>query len=170
MGINPDRYIPVGRIGAPHGLNGVVKVVSFTEAPEDIFTYQPWYLTQNKKRVEMKIEHSATQGRNLVAKLVDCDSKDLAQQWTNAEIAIKREQLPPLEEGQHYWSDLEGMSVKTLQGVTLGVVSEVIETGANPVLVIEGNERYLVPYVPSEIVKNVSMSSNELIVDWDVDY
>lgn len=170
MSVKLDRYIIVGKVGAATGLSGAVKITSFTQNPEDIFEYDPWYVKQNNQWAEIKLEEAALQGKYLVAKFAGCENRDDARQWTNREIAIKRSQLPELPKGQYYWSDLEDMTVKTVTGITLGVVNEVMETGAHPVLVIEGEQRYLVPYVLDKIVKKVDLTSNHLIVDWDLDF
>jgi 16S rRNA processing protein RimM len=52
----------------------------------------------------------------------------------------------------------------------LGVIDEVMETGANPVLIIQGEKRHLVPYLLEKVVKEVNLASNYVIVDWDTDF
>lgn len=170
MSSKADRYISVGKIGAPFGLDGAVKIVSFTEQPEDIFDYHPWYVNKKGQWVEVELEGEAVQGKYLVAQLVGCEEKEEAQLWTNCEIAVKRSQLPELPPGKYYWSDLEGLTVKTVEGLTLGTIDEVMDTGANPVLVIQGEKRHLVPYLPEQVVKEVNLASNYMIVDWDSDF
>ncbi len=165
-----DRYISVGRVGAPYGLEGAVKIVSFTEHPEDIFDYDPWYINKGEQWIEMTLEGEAVHGKYLVAQFVGCEERDDAQQWTNCEIAIKRSQLPEPPEGKHYWSDLEGLTVKTVEDLMLGEIEEVMDTGANPVLVIQGEKRHLVPYLPEQVVKEVNLAANYVIVDWDSDF
>ncbi len=167
---NYDRYISVGKVGAPFGLEGAVKIVSFTEHPEDIFDYHPWYINKKGNWVEVTLEGEALHGKYLVAKFINSGERDEAQQWTNCEIAVKRSQLPELAEGQYYWSDLEGLTVKTVAGLILGIVDEVMETGANPVLVVQGEVRHLIPYLPEQVIKEVNLASNFLIVDWDQDF
>lgn len=170
MSSNADRYISVGRVGAPHGLEGAVKIISFTEHPEDIFDYDPWYINRNDQWIEMTLEGEAVHGKYLVAQLAGCEERDDAQQWTNCEIAVKRSQLTELPVGKYYWSDLEGVTVKTVEGLVLGTINEVMDTGANPVLVIQGEKRYLVPYLPEQVVKEVNLAENYVIVDWDSDF
>ncbi len=170
MSLKGDRYISVGKIGAPFGLDGAVKIVSFTEQADDIFDFSPWYVNKKGQWVEVELEGEALHGKYLVAKFVGCEERDDAQQWTNCEIAVKRSQLPELPAGQYYWSDLEGLTVKTVAGLTLGIIDEVMETGANPVLIIQGEKRHLVPYLPEKVVKEVNLASNYVIVDWDSDF
>lgn len=170
MSPNADRYISVGKVGAPYGLDGAVKIISFTEHPEDIFDYDPWYINKNGQWFEMSLEGDAVQGKYLIAQFIGCEDRDVAQQWTNCEIAVRRSQLPDLPAGKYYWSDLEGLTTKTTNGLTLGVVDEVMETGANPVLVIQGEKRHLVPYLPERVIKEVNLALNYIIVDWDADF
>ena len=170
MSPKADRYISVGKVGAPHGLDGAVKVVSFTEHPEDIFDYDPWHINKNGQYIEISLEGEAVHGKYLVAQFVGSEDRDSAQQWTNCEIAVKRSQMPELPDGEYYWSDLEGMTVKTVEGLILGTIEEVMETGANPVLVIQGEKRRLVPYLPEKVVKEVNLATNYVIVDWDSDF
>ncbi len=168
MSINPERYIAVGKVGAPTGLSGAVKITSFTESPEDIFEYEPWYIRKNNEWLEVMLEEATLQGKYLIAKFAGCNDRDQAQQWTNSEISVKRSQLPTLPEGQYYWSDLEGLEVRAADGAVFGNIDEIMETGANPVIVIVGEKRYLVPYLP-HVVKEVDLNSNYMIVDWDMD-
>lgn len=163
-----ERFIVVGKIGAPQGIRGEVKITSFTEQAEDIFDYSPWFARKKNQWIEVVTENTARQGKYLVVKLVGCDNRDAAQQWTNCDIAIKREQLPELSEGQYYWSDLEGLEVQSVAGAVFGKIDEVMETGANPVLVVAGEQRVLIPYLP-HVVKEVNLAANKMIVDWDAD-
>lgn len=171
MHIDLDRYITVGKIGSPYGLDGSVKIISFTQNPEDIFTYSPWHLKQENIWIETLVENHCVQGKYLIARINGSTDRNHAEKWTNTDIAVKRRQFRKPEKDSYYWSDLEGMIVKTVNDVILGIVDHVMETGANPVLVIMDNKkRYLVPYVPSVIVKKIDTDSGELVVDWDADY
>jgi 16S rRNA processing protein RimM len=89
------------------------------------------------------------------------------------------QQLPALAEGEYYWVELEGLRVVNLEGLTLGVISHLLETGANDVMVVvseaksppgpSGGQDHLIPYVP-EVVKQVDLESGVVRVDWGPDY
>lgn len=170
MRIDQDKFILIGKVGAATGLLGELKIISFTESPEDIFEYDQWYIKKNNTWLAVTLDKSAKRGKYLVAKWLDCSDRNSAQQWTNCDIAIKRSQLPTLDQGQFYWVDLEEAIVKTMTGQELGRVKEVMETGANPVLIVEGKERILIPYVKEKIVKEVNIELGEIIVDWDISF
>lgn len=167
-------YIVVGKLGAPYGVRGWVKLQSFTEQIDNLLDYDPWYigLSSGPKRgwEIAAVTEAKTHGKGLVAKFKGCDDRDCAARMTGQEIAIRRDQLPPTEEGEYYWSDLEGLTVLTLDGVSLGVVDHLLETGANDVLVVKGDRERLIPYVTGPIVKSVDLAAGTMQVDWDPDF
>jgi 16S rRNA processing protein RimM len=165
-------YIVVGKIGAPYGVRGWVKVFSYTEEMDALMDYDPWY-TRSAKETDWHIApvtEAKTHGKGLVAKFKGCDDRDAAALLTNQEIAITRAQLPPAEEGEYYWSDLIGLDVSTTEGVFLGKVDHLLETGANDVLVVKGERERLIPYVMGPIVKSVDLDAGTMTVDWDADF
>jgi 16S rRNA processing protein RimM len=86
------------------------------------------------------------------------------------EIGVRREQLPPTSPGEYYWSDLEGLTVVTVQGEMLGTVDHLIETGANDVMVVHGERERLIPFVMQQVVVDVDLGKGEIRVDWDKDF
>ena len=88
----------------------------------------------------------------------------------DVDIAVRREQLPKLKPGEYYWSDLEGLRVENLEGIDLGVVSHLFETGANDVLVVKGDRERLIPYTVGLAVKEVDLQAGRILVDWDADF
>lgn len=169
-----DRFVLIGKVGAAHGVHGWVKVTSYTDTPADIFNYQPWYLKNGEKWEEASFCDEKQQDKYLVARINNCNDRNIAQQQTNLEIAIKRSQLPETAEDEHYWSDLEGLRVITTEGTTLGTVDHLFETGANDVMVVidktENDKRRLLPFVREQVVKNVDIDKQEIIVDWDPEF
>ena len=71
-------------------------------------------------------------------KLAGIDDRDAAALWTGSDVAVDRDRLPALAENEYYWSDLIGLDVMTRDGVALGKVENLLETGANDVLVVRG--------------------------------
>lgn len=87
------------------------------------------------------------------------------------DIAIYRDQLPPLPDGEFYWCDLIGLDVINRAGVALGKVIEIQETGANDVLVVQqGQQSILIPFVIGAVVQEVDMEQGHMQVDWDPEY
>lgn len=161
----------VGKIGAPYGVKGWVKINSYTEEFAGIFNYSPWLLGNGK---EYQVDQWRVHNKGLVAKLTGVESRDDAESIKNLEILIKTAQLPQLAGDEFYWRDLVGMQVVTEQGYSLGVVKELFETGANDVMLVKANpndafgqKERMVPYLVDQVIKQVDVSGNTITVDWD---
>ncbi len=174
MSKSDPAWITVGRIGAPYGVKGWVKIQSHTEIPSNILEYDPWYLRPEKAADaewrEAPLDEAREHGKGIVAKFTGCNDRDAAARMRGQEIAIRREQLPAPEEGEYYWVDLIGLRVETLDGTDLGTVSDLMATGANDVLVVQGDRQRLIPFVMGPIVKAVDLDAGLIRVDWQADY
>lgn len=132
----PVDLIVVGRVSGVHGVRGWIKVYSETEPRENIFHYRPWYLLRRGECRRVEVSEGRVQGKGLVGHVQGCDDRDLAQRLIGATIGVSRAQFEPLDEGEYYWTDLEGLRVENREGVDLGVVDHLFETGANDVMVV----------------------------------
>lgn len=139
-----------------------------------LLDYDPWYFKDAKAGDDVfsiaPVTEAKTHGKGLVAKFKGSDDRDAAAHLNGQEIAIRRDQLPPAAEGEYYWSDLQGLEVFTTEGVSLGKVDHLLETGANDVLVVKGERERLIPYVTGPIVKKVDLNAGTMQVDWDPDF
>lgn len=177
---NDSVYITVGKIGAPYGVRGWVKVQSFTESVENLLEYDPWYISSRSSQpktssdsvtwIEAPLLEAKIHSKGIIAQFEGCDDRDAALKMGGTEIAIQRNQLPEPGEGEYYWVDLEGLEVKTLDGVSLGMVDHMEATGANDVLVVKGERERLIPYVMDHIVHEVNLDGGFIRVDWDPDF
>lgn len=161
----------VGKIGAPYGVKGWVKITSYTETLQGIFDYSPWFLADGK---EYRVDHWRTHNKGVVAKLVGVENRDDAERIKNLEISIKAEQLPQLADDDFYWRDLVGMQVVTDKGYDLGVVKELFETGANDVMLVKarsndafGQKERMLPYLYDQVILEVNKEAGIIKVDWD---
>ena len=173
-----EKLIVVGRICGVFGVKGWLKVYSFTEQQLQILEYKPWHLKQGDCLKRLDVIESRKHGKGLVVQLKGINDRDVAAEWVNAKILIDSGQLPELPEGEYYWADLKGLKVFDLSGVFLGDVIDIMQTGANDVLVLkeahtEAGKKpaeVLIPYVMDQVIKKIDLKQQEIIVDWDVDY
>ncbi len=164
-------YIVVGRINGLHGVQGWVKVFSHTQPRENILRYRTWHLLLGGQWVATKLLDGRQQGKGIVAHLDGYDDRDQAASLMETEIAIRREQLAATVPGEYYWADLQGLTVVNTEGVELGTVTHLLETGANDVLVVrDGATERLIPYVPGQFVLEVVLDEGLMRVDWDPDF
>ena len=160
--------IALGYISAVHGIKGWVKVNSWTRPMEAILQYQPWLLGEDRKPVT--IVDGRKQGKGIAALLPGFENREQAVSLVGLQIFIGRDQLPETDEDEYYWSDLEGLEVKTTNGELLGRVERLMETGANDVLVIRGNREHLVPFIQGQYVTRVDLEDGTIEVDWDPEF
>jgi 16S rRNA processing protein RimM len=162
------RYVQLGHIAGVHGVRGWVKIHSETEPREAIFEYQPWLL--GAARREVRLSEGRRHGKRLIALLEGVEDRDQAEELLNEAILVPREQLPALAKGSYYWADLEGLSVELEDGTVLGTIVNMVATGANDVMVVQGDRERLIPFVPGQWVKEVRLDQGAVVVDWDPEF
>jgi len=179
-----DAMVVMGRVVAPYGVFGWLKVIPDTEAFDGLFDYDTWWLGKGNDWRELEVETAKVHNDVILVKLEGINDRDAAFACKGKQIAVPREQLPEPDEDEYYWSDLIGVRVKNLQGVDFGVISDVFETGANDVIAVRSDEvmqdagktdakakplERLLPFVAS-VVLEVDLTAKTMLVDWDPDF
>ncbi len=173
--------VVIGCIGAVYGVKGWLKIQSYTENPEDIFSYSPWYLQSSAARQQSEQAVTVVEWRRhnkgLIALIDGINDRDEASRLTGMEISIAADELPALAEDEFYWRDLIGMRVKNKQGYDMGVVEQIMPTAANDVLVVSANSNdafgkseRLIPFVQSQYILAVDNDNQLIQVDWPADF
>lgn len=169
--------IVLGRIVAPYGVQGWVRVHPFGDGAEDWRRMECWWLGREPEGSEwlsFRLAALRTQGKGLVASFDGVADRAAAEGLEGMYIAAPREALPKTAQGEYYWADLVGLQVENEQGERLGAVADLIESGANTVLVVregEGKEmrERLLPFVAA-VVKKVDVAAGSVRVDWGSDW
>lgn len=165
-----EPEVLLGYVSGVHGLKGWVKVFSYTDPREAILDYQPWWLAKSGAEArQVHVERGQPQGKTVIALLPGVETPEAARALVGEEIRVPRSALPESGERSWYWSDLEGLSVINRDGVLLGTVRSMIETGANDVMVLSGERERLVPFVLEQVVQQVDLAAGEILVDWHPD-
>ncbi len=166
------RRVLMGRIVGLHGVQGWLKIESWSEPRTRIFDYQPWQLSSAPgEAMEVAGIKGRPQGKGLVCYLPDVDSREKAAELVGKDIFVARELLPPPGKDEYYWVDLEGLEVFTMEGVALGRVSHLFATGANDVVVVRDSERErLIPFIQGNYVRAVDLDGGRMVVDWDPEF
>lgn len=175
--MNGKDLVVLGKFGAVYGINGWLKVNSYTDVPEGIFDYTPWQIQLQGNWRQVQISSKKRHGNGLIVKLAEVSDRDQAQLYVNADIAVERSALPQLAEGDYYWRDLMGMAVVNEAGYHLGEVVDMMETGSNDVLVVKANKsdafgktERLLPFLTDSVIKEVNNAERRILVDWDPDF
>lgn len=158
--------VVVGRILGAWGVQGWIQVYSWTDPPEALFTYQPWYLGGPDRAVAL-LDWKRS-GQRLVARLPDVDCPEKAAALADASILVCRSQLPDPRPGQYYWHDLIDLEVFNLQGHRWGRITRLLPTGAHDVLQVVGEDKktILIPFVPDRFIREVDLAAGQVRVDW----
>ena len=167
--------IVLGRIVAPFGVHGWLRVRPFGDDPEAWRKMPQWWLAADAEAPAASWKPHALQavrlhGDGVVAKLAGIDDRDASEALGNCYVGAPRELLPAPARVEYYWSDLIGLAVVNGQDKALGRVTSLIETGAHQVLVIvDGECERLLPFV-GHVVREVHVAEGVIRVEWDSDW
>ena len=161
----------MGRIVAPYGLKGWVRIEPYSAVADSLSAHPSWWVGRDGDWRELKVAQSALQhGASLVARFEGCAERDAALALKGSEIALKREALPQNANNEFYWVDLVGLKVVNVKDEELGVVAELFDNGAHPVMrVAAGETERLLPFV-EQVVRQVDMAEGRIRVEWELDW
>lgn len=159
----------LGRIEGLYGVKGWVKVFSYTKPREAILNYDHWLVLRNDQWRPLALLQGKRHGKSVIACLEGIEDRDAAAGLLGCDVGVARGDLPDIESGRYYWTDLEGMKVVDRGGDEIGKVAYVMETGANDVLVTVGERERLIPFVADKVILDVDLANGVITVDWDWD-
>ena len=151
------------------GVNGWVKVFSYTEPREAILDYDRCFLKQSGSWREVRVSEGKKHGKGVILRLDGVDDRNQAAGLIDSEITIDRADLPAIGDDSYYWTDLEGLKIVHRDGTDLGCVAYLLQTGANDVLVTTGSPERLIPFILGEVIVDVDLAAGVITVDWEFD-
>lgn len=161
--------IIMGRVRAPFGVKGWVRVQTFTQQAQGLRAYPDWWLRDGNAWMRYRVLESTEHGGALVARLEGVEDRSRASALKGRDVAVPRAQLPEAEAGTYYWVDLIGLQVETTRGEVMGIVRSLLDTGGNAVLVVDGERERLLPFVEG-VIRTVDVHGGRIVVDWELDY
>jgi 16S rRNA processing protein RimM len=161
--------VVLGRISGLFGVKGWVRVFSYTEPREAVLQYKGLLLGRDGDWQPTEVAEGQRHGKSVILRLKGCDDRDQAAALVGSEFAAMRSEMPEPEDGHYYWSDLIGLLVVHRDGTEFGTVKDILETGAHDVMVVQGEQERLIPFVFEEIVISVDLDEKRISVDWDWD-
>ncbi len=178
----PTDAVEVGRIVGAWGIQGAIKVVPFSSAPEALFSSKRWFVAPGEPRVPgpvtggprlLRVLNAREQGDSVVATIDDLADRNGAEALAGWRVAVARSSFPTPEADEFYWVDLIGCEVLNREQAALGTVVSLLETGPHCVLRLssvdaEGQPR-LIPFVAA-YVDSVDTAARRIVVDWPLDF
>jgi len=160
----------MGRISAPFGVKGWLKIQPHTSEAGSLLAYPRWWVGRDDGWQEYEVADARVQsGGVVVARLAGCEDRDAAASFRGREIAVRRSQLPAARLGEHYWADLMGLAVVNGESQELGSIVGILQTGANDVLVVQGGRERLIPFIAG-VIREVDLDAGVVRVDWSAEY
>ena len=169
-----DRDILLGTIGKPYGLKGECYFYYFGKEPKNLSSYQELFSKDCSK--VFKVTKVKEIKDRLILAFENISSRTEVEKFRNLDLYISEEQLAGLDEGDFYWYQLEKLKVINLEGNILGIISELMETGKNDVLVVKPSKdsidykTRLIPYVKEKVINLVDIENQIIIVNWPKEY
>jgi 16S rRNA processing protein RimM len=154
-------HIAVGRVLAPRGLAGEVKVEPLTDRQELFAAGQELWVMDARRRIETAGWHKG----HVYLKLSGIDSTDAAEKLRGQPLSLPEALLEALPEGHFYHFQIVGMQVYDGGGRHLGEIREVLATGGNDVYVVRGEQgEILVPAI-DDVVRDVDVTTGRMVVE-----
>jgi 16S rRNA processing protein RimM len=165
----------LGRVLAPFGVRGWVKVRPYTAELASLIDHGTWWLAVNAEAPawqQFEVLTAQEHGQTVLAQLGNLTSREAAMAWRGALVGVPRASLPAAGPGEHYWSDLVGLAVVNRAGVNMGRVAGLLDTGAHGVLRVTSSaagKELLIPLVAA-YVEAIDVEAGRILVDWELDY
>jgi len=165
-----ERWVELGRLGRPKGLQGWSHVESWTDPPQALLDYPTWHLVGPQgQRVASRPAESRLSPKGLEVRLDGSATREAAEARVGWRIEVPREELPPVEAGEHYREDLLGFRVYNAEGVDFGVLEAFHDLPANAVMVVKGDKERWLPVTPQHL-HSIDREARCIRVDWPADF
>lgn len=170
-----NDLIQIGQLKKPYGIKGWLWVHSLTDERSDIFAMSPWWIKTATGFRPITVTNWRQQGSGIVAQFAEVPDRNVAETMNGVSIWISADALPKPNADEYYWSDLVGMDVVNQQGIMLGRIGQMMETGAHDVMVVIANENSiddeerLIPWHKQTVI-SVDKDEGMVMVDWQADY
>ena len=152
MATSKISYLVIGRVAAPRGVRGELRVDIETDSPERFYGLRQIFL--GEQLVPFEVRRARLHEDQAFLQLKGIDDRNAADQWRGAMIYVPLADAIPLEENEYFYYQIEGLQVVTVEGEVLGKVTEIIVTGANDVYVVRGEQgEILLPAIEQVIVE-----------------
>jgi len=164
--LNKSRpvFLKIANIIKPHGLHGELVVEFSSDIPESLLAGADLFV--GDFRMHVQVARLRRMNQRYLLMLEGTTSRDAAEEYRGATIYLRQGDIPELPEGEFYFHQLIGLVVQNLNGEKIGILSEIIQTGANDVYVVkpEDGKDLLFPAIQS-VVKEIDIDNGILTID-----
>ena len=160
-----EELVPVGKVIGTHGIKGLLKVYSYSGNIQSLQSAATVYLKDKNGGVrEHAIKSVAAHAGGFILGLDDFADINQVLPLNGSELYLKLSQLPAPDEDEYYWRDLIGLTVVTDQGLELGTLVDIFETGSSDIYVVRGETKeYLIPAI-ADVITLVDVPGKKMII------
>lgn len=158
-----DKHIVIGKIVAPHGVRGDVRIMPLTDKPEQFLDLEYLLLPDGKK---LTVKHARFHKNMVLVSTQEITSMNAAELLRDKEVSVFFEDLPQLEEGEFYVADLIGFKVVDTEGKLIGTFKDAENTGSNDyyIVAVPGEKDILIPAL-KRYVKEINLEEQRIVVE-----
>ena len=160
-----DELVPVGKIIGTHGIKGLLKVYSYSGNINSLQSAKAVFLKGKDGKLSERIVKSvAAHAGGFILGLDDFSDINQVLSLSGSELCLKRSQLPAPDEDEYYWRDLIGLAVHTDEGIELGTLVDIFETGSSDIYVVRGSDKeYLIPAI-ADVIAQIDIPGKKMII------
>jgi 16S rRNA processing protein RimM len=162
LATNKISHLVIGRVIAPRGVRGELRVQIETDSPERFYGLRKVFL--GEQLTPFEVHRARLHEGQALLQLKGIEDRNAAEQWRGALVYVALTDAIPLEENEYYYYQIEGLKVVTVEGEVLGTVTEIIPTGANDVYVVQGEEGEILLPAIEEVIVEVNLEEGILRV------
>jgi 16S rRNA processing protein RimM len=162
-----ENLLLIGRVIRPHGLKGLLRIISYAESEESFLQAGSVLLKSGSSGVsEFKVASVTARPKALLMGLEGIISMDAAEKYRGAEILIRKDALKKETDDEFFWFELIGLDVYLESGQFIGIIKEIINTGSNDIYVVkDGDKEHLIPAVHGVVLRIDPAEKKVLIAD-----
>jgi 16S rRNA processing protein RimM len=174
----PEDLVLVGYVSGAYGIQGWVRIKPYSSDADALLHAKTWWINKPDLH-DVEMMQAKSHSGDVVARLTGVADRNAAEALKGATVQIARSRFPALSDGEFYWVDLIGSEVENLEGQRLGVVKDLMDNGAHPILRVAQDQEpenadnavseHLIPFV-DHFVKAVDQVAKKITVDWGLDY
>lgn len=157
------RFLVIGQVSKPHGVRGEVRVQPHTDLPERFTWLETVYVGEDDPQ-PVAVESVRFHQGVVLLKLAGYDDREAVQTLRGEWLLVPEAEGIPLEEGEYYLYQLEGLRVYSETGEYLGKLITVLETGANNVFVVEGESGEILLPDTKEVIQAIDFENGCMTV------
>jgi 16S rRNA processing protein RimM len=160
-----DELVPVGKIIGTHGIKGLLKVFSYSGNIKSLQSAKTALLRGKDGTLrEYDVKSVSAHAGGFILGLDGFSDINQVLPLTGSELCLERSQLPVPEDDEYYWRDLIGLAVHTDQGVEIGTLVDIFETGSSDIYVVRGSSKeYLIPAI-ADVIAHIDISGKKMII------